>query len=65
VSANVDLLNASENAAAADFIRRHRCKPKSPRIAQVTVTPTGIADNIKVMCPTCGKEKDVSDYSSW
>jgi hypothetical protein len=65
VSESVDILNAYENAAAADFIRSHRCKAKAARVAQITVTPTGIADNIKVRCVTCGKEKDVSDYASW
>ena len=62
---SVDLLNAYENAAAADFIRGHRCKKGATRVAVVTVTPTGIADNIRVKCAACGKEKDVSDYGSW
>lgn len=65
MSRNVDLLNPYENAAAADFIRSHRCKPKATRVAQISVTPTGIADNIKVKCAACGKEKDVTDYKSW
>jgi hypothetical protein len=62
---NTMILNDFENASAATFIKKHRCNPKATRITQITVTPTGIADNIMVKCMTCGKEKDVSDYKSW
>ena len=59
------LLNEKENAAAWDFVEQHKCEPGVSRIAQITVTPTGIADNIQIKCLTCGTSKDISDYESW
>lgn len=59
------ILNRNEDDAAEEFRAKHRCKPKATRILQITITPTSIADSIKVKCTVCGKTKDITDYGSW
>ena len=43
---------------------KKKCKEKKNQII-LTITPTGIGNNIIAKCPYCGKEKDITDYSSW
>lgn len=35
------------------------------RLPSYVMTPTGIGVAVKVRCPICNEEKDVTDYSVW
>lgn len=59
------LLTDKENAAAAEWQYKHRCKGKAARVITVTATPTGIGTAVELACTVCGKTKNVTDYESW
>ena len=63
------VLNAVEIEDLNSFMIEHfsSCQKenKGPVRFSINSTPTGIADNIKVTCNTCGESKDISDYASW
>ena len=66
-------LNEIESTRANNFIAWHkRCRPKInsdtlPQYAPFSYifTPLGIGTSIKIKCPYCGKEKNITDISSW
>jgi hypothetical protein len=62
-------LSETEEAALKKF-QRHRCAKKkggegySP-LPQFIISPTSIGDRYEVLCRSCGKRKDITDYASW
>ena len=66
-------LNDVEEKRANDFKQWHkRCKPKNtndmfPQYApyKYIFTPIGIGNGVDIVCPYCGKAKDITDYDSW
>lgn len=59
------IISEKEGIAAEEFRQKHRCKAKANRALILQISSTGIADNVRAVCPNCGKSKDVSDYDSW
>lgn len=67
------ILNEVEETRANNFIQWHkRCRPKknSDAITQYApfkyvLTPLGIGTAVEIICPYCGKKKDITDVDSW
>lgn len=65
-------LNEVEEKRANDFKQWHkRCRPK-PHYAlrqyapfKYIFTPTGIGSSVDIVCPYCGKVKNITDVDSW
>jgi hypothetical protein len=55
-------LNAEEQASAALFKLEH--KGHSP-VFDYIFQPTGIGVIVKIRCPECKKEKDITNYKKW
>lgn len=48
------------------FCRKHRkCFRKKGQYVRITFIPYGIGNGVKVTCPNCGKNKDITDYELW
>ena len=47
------------------FVNLHYKKHHFRGGAPVTITPTGVGDIVVVKCPSCGNEKDISNYEVW
>lgn len=66
-------LNPKEKKDANHFITYHkRCRPKKngdtfPQYApfKYILIPNGIGNSVSIVCPYCGKEKDITDISDW
>lgn len=66
-------LNNIEEERANAFMEKHKaCRPKKnndmfQQFAPYSYifTPTGISVGVKIVCPYCGKEKDITDYDCW
>lgn len=63
------LLNEAENTAASEFAMKHyqdNCSGKNHAAAlRISATQTGVGYVIKVRCPYCKEEKDLTDYEVW
>lgn len=63
------LLNDAENKAAGDFARSHyegHCHRKNRVMAlRLSADQTGMGYIVKVTCPYCKEEKDITDYDVW
>lgn len=59
------LLNDKENAAADAFAMQHYKKHEKTASIILTATATGLGYSIKVECPYCRKQKDITDHDSW
>jgi len=66
-------LNEVEEKKAESFKKWHkRCRPNKnndtiPQYApfKYVLTPLGIGTAIEIICPYCGKKKDITDIDSW
>lgn len=58
-------LDEVEQKRYNDFVKDHYSRHNFRGGAPVTITPTGIGDNIKVECPYCRETKDISNYEVW
>lgn len=66
-------LNEVEKKKADAFIQWHkRCRPnkgvdhlRTYAPFKFTFTPTGIGTAVEIICPYCGKKRDVTDIDSW
>lgn len=66
-------LNDTEKKKADVFIKWHkRCRPKNnndmfPQYApfKYIFTPTGIGNAVTIVCPYCGKTRDITDVDCW
>ena len=65
-------LNEVEEKRANDFKQWHkRCRPKSNdpyrqyAPFKYIFTPTGIGSSVDIVCPYCGKVKNITDVDSW
>lgn len=63
------LLNEVENAAASEFAAKHyedHCSGKNRAASlRLSAEQTGMGYVIKVKCPYCKEEKDITDYEVW
>lgn len=62
-------LNETEEAAAKDFIQRHRHSEVNKGTIgghiNFIFTPTAIANACSIRCTICGEEKNITDYNCW
>ena len=65
-------LNEVEEKRANDFKQWHkRCRPKSNNPLKqyapfkYIFTPTGIGNGVDIVCPYCGKVKNITDVDTW
>lgn len=65
-------LNEVEEKRANDFKQWHkRCRPKPHHALRqyapfkYIFTPTGIGSSVDIVCPYCGKVKNITDFDSW
>lgn len=58
-------LSDNEVAAIKEFKNRHYNSCHNGSTYQYELTGTGIGTAIKIKCPKCGEEIDITDYSSW
>jgi hypothetical protein len=58
-------LNDKESKRVTNFYYKHYDKGCKGTYWVVTFTATGIGHKVVIKCPVCGKEKDISDYTSW
>ena len=56
-------LNDLEEKRFKKFQKKHY--KKCNRDVVISFVETGISHAISVSCPTCGKEKNISDYENW
>lgn len=59
---NVFSLNQKEQASEALFKLNHKDHNSN---FEYTFIPTAIGVKIRIKCKSCGKSKDITDYSSW
>lgn len=62
------MFNETELKRLSDFHDKHsKCYSKYKKSAKfkITLTATGIGDNVEVKCCSCKKSKDISDYDNW
>ena len=66
-------LNKVEQEKANEFIKWHKkCRPNKgvDHLRQYVpfkylFTPTGIGNAVEIICPYCGKKRDITDVDSW
>jgi hypothetical protein len=58
-------LHETEQKRYEEFKKSHYSKHPFRGGVPVTITPTGIGIHVKVKCPSCGKEKDITNYAIW
>ena len=65
-------LKEVEEKRADDFKQWHkRCRPKPHYTLRqyapfkYIFTPTGIGSSVDIVCPYCGKVKNITDVDSW
>lgn len=63
----LSLLQLSENEVEyiESFKNRHRQLCKNGSCYQYELSGAGVGTAIKIRCPKCGEERDVTDYTSW
>ena len=54
-----------ELEAIKEFRYEHYCSCHNGNTYQYELSGQGIGTTIKIRCPKCGIEKDITDYSSW
>ena len=62
---SLQILSDTELEAIKFFKQRHYDSCGNGSTYQYQLTGTGIGTAIKIRCPICGKEEDVTDYDSW
>lgn len=55
-------LNEKEMERYEKFKKEHRA---CGGLVEVSFTPTGIGNIVKMKCNGCGKNKDITDVDSW
>lgn len=62
-------LSDIENEMANTFKELHKkCRPKGREVYapySYIFTPTGIGVAVKIVCPYCGENKDITDVGCW
>ena len=61
-------LHGKEIKDSKEFIEQHKkCKPFKNSVALFSyiLTPNGIGIGVKIRCPFCNEEKDITDVSCW
>lgn len=61
----ITMFTRAEEIAAEEFMSAHYKKHKKTAEVSLTVRATGISNSVKIRCPYCRKEKDITDYASW
>ena len=64
-SHSLQTLSDDELCAIKEFRDRHYNSCGNGSTYQYELTGTGIGTAIKIRCPKCGEEIDVTDYASW
>lgn len=55
-------LNSNEQISESLFKKEH---DKHSSTYEYTFIPTAIGVKVRIKCRSCGKSKDITDYSSW
>jgi len=58
-------LHETEQKRYDAFRKSHYAKHPFRGGVPVTITPTGVGIHVSVKCPSCGKEKDITNYDIW
>jgi hypothetical protein len=60
-------LDEVENKRANAFIKKHekKCRKDKHLLYSYVFTPTGIGIAVKIICPYCGEEKDITNVDCW
>lgn len=61
----IDILSDDEAESAKKFRNIHWNKCKNGNIFQYELIGTGFSTVVKIKCPKCGEELDITDYGCW
>lgn len=59
------VMSDEENRAKREFIEQHYKSCGNGSHFIYDLCGTGIGTAIRIKCPTCGKEQDITDYGCW
>lgn len=64
-SHSLETLSDNELCAIKEFRKKHYNSCGNGSTYQYELTGTGVGTAVKIRCPKCGEEKEVTDYESW
>lgn len=59
------IMSDMEQRQAKDFRTKHYESCKNGSTYRYELCGTGIGTDIKIICPVCGEEQDITDYEDW